>query len=92
MNRRLMDVNMSTGREIRLTENPDGSWTARDIDAAVTVEGATRDAALTSLDEVTAAVEGDGGHTPTDEEIRALGVDPETARSQSDSLPEVLQE
>jgi hypothetical protein len=83
---------MSTGREIRLVENPDGQWTARDLDAELSAQGATRDEALDALDRVVAAVDGDAGHDPTDEEIRALGVDPEVARYQGDELPDVLTE
>jgi|GEM_PF-1370076 len=78
-------------REIRLLQNPDGQWTARDLVVGVTAQGTTRAAALDSLDAVVAAVDGDGGESPTDEEIRDLGVDPETARSQDDDLPDVLQ-
>jgi len=78
-------------REIRLLKNPDGQWTARDLRVGVTAQGESRDAALDNLDTVVDAVEGDGGSTPTDEEIRELGVDPEIARSQSDELPDVLQ-
>ncbi|WP_348611646.1 type II toxin-antitoxin system HicB family antitoxin [Halobaculum rarum] len=75
-------------REIRLVENPDGQWTARDQTVGVTAQG---DAALDALDDVVAAVRGKGGHEPTEEEIRALGVDPEVARSQDGELPDVLQ-
>ena len=81
----------SPEREIRLVKNPDGQWTARDLRVGVTAQGKSRDEALDTLDAVIAAVEGDGGHSPTDEEIRDLGVDPEVARSQSDNLPDVLQ-
>ena len=78
-------------REIRLLENPDGQWTARDLRVGVTAQGESRAAALDNLDAVVAAVDGDGGHPPTDEEIRDLGVDPEVARSQDDELPDVLE-
>ena len=78
-------------REIRLVENDDGRWTARDLGVGVTAQGATRTAALSALDDVVAAVTGDGGHPPTDEEIESLGVDPATARSQADDLPDELQ-
>ena len=81
----------SPEREIRLVKNPDGQWTARDLRVGVTAQGKSRDEALDTLDTVGAAVEGDGGRSPTDEEIRGLGVDPEVARSQSDDLPDVLQ-
>lgn len=78
-------------REIRLLKNPDGQWTAWDLRAGVTAQGESREAALDNLDAAVEAVEGDGGHSPTDDEIRALGVDPEVARSQGDDLPDVLQ-
>jgi predicted RNase H-like HicB family nuclease len=78
-------------REIRLLKNPDGQWTARDLRVGVTAQGESRDAALDNLDAVVEAVEGEGGQPPTDDEIRDLGVDPETARSQDDELPDVLQ-
>jgi N-acetylglucosamine kinase-like BadF-type ATPase len=82
---------MSTGREIRLVENPDGQWTATDTGTGLTAQGPTKEAALETLDDVVEAATGDGGREPTDEEISALGVDPETARSQGD-LPDVLQD
>lgn len=82
---------MSTGREIKLIENPDGWWTAVDLELDLTAQGATRERALESLDEVVEAVTGDGGHAPTDEEIRALGVDPDIARSHGGDLPDILQ-
>lgn len=83
---------MSTeGRVIRLVENPDGQWTARDLDAAVSAQGASREEALSNLDAVVAALDGKAGHEPTDEELAALGVDPETARTQGDDLPDVLE-
>jgi len=78
-------------REIRLLKNPDGQWTARDLRVEVTVQGESRDAALDTLDAVIAAIEGDGGHSPTDDEIRDLAVDPEVARSQDADLPDILQ-
>lgn len=78
-------------REIRLLKNPDGQWTARDLRVGVTAQGESRDLALDNLDTVVEAVEGDGGHPPTDDEIRELGADPEIARSQDDDLPDVLQ-
>jgi predicted phage gp36 major capsid-like protein len=81
----------ATTREIRLTENPDGQWTARDLRVNLTAQGETRTGALENLDAVVEAVDGDGGHTPTDEAIRSLGVDPEVARSQDGELPDVLQ-
>ncbi|MDQ2055539.1 type II toxin-antitoxin system HicB family antitoxin [Halobellus sp. H-GB7] len=78
-------------REIRLLKNPDGQWAARDLRVGVTAQGGSRRAALDNLDAVVDAVEGDGGHPPTDDEIRDLGVDPEVARTQGDELSDVLQ-
>ena len=77
-------------REIRLLENSDGQWTARDLQVEVTAQGSTRTGALENLDAVVEAVTGDGGHEPTDDELRDLGVDPETARTQGDR-PDVLE-
>lgn len=78
-------------REIRLTENPDGQWTARDLHVEVSAQGATAAAALDALDAVLEAIEGSGGHEPTDAQLAALGVDPEAADSTADDLPDVLQ-
>lgn len=77
-------------RDIRLVLNPDGQWTARDLEHELTAQGATREDALDALDEVVEAVFGDGGREPTDEELRALGVDPDVARHQSDEQPDIL--
>jgi hypothetical protein len=77
-------------REIRLLKNSDGLWTARDLRVGVTAQGESRSGALENLDAVVETVDGDGGHSPTDEEIRALGVDPDVARSQDDDLPDAL--
>lgn len=78
-------------REIRLVENPDGQWTARDLDGEVSAQGQTRTGALEALDAVVAAVEGDGGHVPTEEELAELGVDPTVARHQDEDLPDALE-
>lgn len=78
-------------REIRLTENPDGQWTARDLKMKISAQGATREEALDALDEVVAALRGEAGHEPTNEELHRLGVDPDVARNQDDELPDVLQ-
>lgn len=83
--------NSGPTREIRLTENPDGQWTARDLDAEVSAQGRTASAALEALDAVLEALEGTGGHEPTAAELEALGVDPETAEAMADDLPDVLQ-
>ena len=78
-------------REIKLLENADCQWTARDLQVEISAQGEPRGAALKNLDAVVEAVTGDGGHEPTDKELQELGVDPETARSQDDDLPDVLE-
>lgn len=67
-------------RRIRLTESYDDRWEARDLDVEVSAVGDTREEALDQLDGVVAAVTGDGGRKPTDEELRAAGVDPAVNR------------
>lgn len=79
-------------REIRLVENPDGQWTARDLQVEVSAQGASRAQALANLDAVVAAVCGEGGHDPTETEFEELGVDAETARTQSEDIPDCLSE
>lgn len=63
-----------------VTENVEGTWTARDSEYNLTVLGKTRSEALDKLGEVIAAAEGDAGHEPTDEDIKELGVEPDQAR------------
>lgn len=45
---------MNTTRQITLTENPDGMWTAYDTATGRVSKGATPDKALENLDETTA--------------------------------------
>ena len=79
-------------RRITLTENDDGWWTAHDDERGLTAQGETRDGALESLDAVVEAVGGNGGRPPTDEELRAAGIDPEAShRRASGELPDVLE-
>lgn len=73
-----------------MLENPDGQWTARDLQVGISAQGETRAAALENLDAVVEAVAGDAGHEPTDDELRDLGVDPQTARSQADDRPAIF--
>lgn len=90
---------MSTGREIRLTENPDGWWTAKDVETGVASQGETREEALDMLDEAVALHKGEIGESiDTWEEEKAvlegLGLDPEEvkqSREENDELPEFMQ-
>jgi predicted RNase H-like HicB family nuclease len=57
----------------------------------LTTQGETRKEALANLDDVIAAVENDAGRPPTDEELRAAGIDPDDNRQAgSGGLPDVL--
>lgn len=58
---------MSTGREIRLVEEDDGRWSAIDEET------------LEMLDEAVALHKGEVGESVTDEDLRELGIDPESA-------------
>lgn len=62
---------------ITLRKNEDGWWTARNLDVEISAQGETREEALDNLDAVVAALDGDGGREPTEEELRAAGIDPE---------------
>lgn len=78
--------------KITLIRNDDGWWTARDETRGSTTQGETRDEALANLDDVIDAVENDAGGRPTDEELRAAGIDPEAnRRAGSGELPDVLE-
>ncbi|MFB6295681.1 MAG: type II toxin-antitoxin system HicB family antitoxin [Halobacteriales archaeon] len=68
---------MSTGRQIRLIENPDGWWTAKDVDTGAVSQGETREAALDNLDEAVALHKGEIGEPVTDDGLREMGIDPE---------------
>jgi predicted RNase H-like HicB family nuclease len=76
-------------RRITVTENPDGWWTAHEETVGLTAQGETRDDALDALDEVLEAVEGAEGRSPTDDELRELGIDP-VDNVTGDELPDVL--
>jgi len=80
-------------RRITLIENDDGWWTAHDEARGLTAQDETREGALDRLDAVVEAAEGHGGRKPTDEELRAWGIDPDDDRRRrvdGGDLPEVL--
>ena len=68
---------MSTGREIRLVEEDDGSWSAIDEETGVASCGESRTEALAMLDEAIALHHGDAGEPVTEDDLRELGVDPD---------------
>jgi predicted RNase H-like HicB family nuclease len=57
-------------------------WVARDEDTGVTSQGQTRETALENLDEAVAGYHG-AGESPSDEELRELGIEPEQNTSGS---------
>lgn len=81
-------------RRITLTEE-DEWWVATDEtvgEHGVTSQGRTREEALENLDEAIDGRNGEG-QQPTDEELRAVGIDPEENRRRSEGegeLPEVF--
>jgi predicted RNase H-like HicB family nuclease len=76
---------MSPGREIRLIEEAEGGWSAIDEKLNVASQGETREEALEMLDEAVALHKGEAGDPVTDEDLRELGIDP-------DSVPDEPQE
>ena len=60
---------------ITLTDE-DGWWVATDTETGVTSHGRTREVALERLDEALEGYRGEG-REPTDEELSAIGIDPE---------------
>lgn len=81
---------MSTMRQITLTENPDGWWTAYDEETEAVSQGSTREQALENLDEAVRLIEDDeAGREPTDEELREWGIDLNEYETGGE-LPEVL--
>jgi len=74
---------------ITLTKNPDGRWTARDVEREISAQGESRSEALENLDAVVDALHGEAGREPTEEELRELGVDP-AENEAGGELPDVL--
>jgi len=73
---------LPTGTTITLTREEDW-WVAKDEDTGVVSQGKTRQEALENLDDAVRGYRGDGD-PPSDEDLRALEIDPE--RNTSDSL------
>ena len=67
-------------RRITLTEEGEW-WVAKDESVGkhgVASQGRTREAALENLDEAVALHKGEAGRSPTDDELREWGIDPES--------------
>ncbi|WP_323677662.1 type II toxin-antitoxin system HicB family antitoxin [Halorubellus sp. PRR65] len=82
---------MSSSREIRLIDEPDGGWSAIDVDTNVASQGDTREEALDNLDEALALHKGEAGEPIEDEEafLEELGIDPDevTGENEEDRPP-----
>ena len=65
-------------------------WVARDEDTGVTSQGMTREDALETLDEAVAGYHG-AGESPSDEELRTMGINPEQNNSGSLDESDVFQ-
>ena len=76
--------------EIRLWQEDDW-WIAKDLDTGVTTQGETRAAALENLDDAVALYNGERGHEPTDDELRAMGIDPADNVTGIEEPPDVLE-
>jgi predicted RNase H-like HicB family nuclease len=64
---------------ISLTYDESGEWwVARDEDTGVASQGKMRQAALKMLDEAVALHRGEAGEPVTDEDLRDLGIDPDS--------------
>jgi len=75
--------------EIRLWREK-GWWIAEDVETGVTTQGESRAAALENLDDAVAVHTGEAGRTPTDEELRATGIDPADNTAGDREPPDVL--
>jgi predicted RNase H-like HicB family nuclease len=75
--------------EIRLWQEDDW-WVAKDVETGVTTQGQSREAALANLDDAVALHEGEAGREPTEEELRAAGIDPVDDTTGEEEPPDVL--
>ena len=83
------DPTLPVNISLSLGESGD-MWVARDEDTGVTSQGQTREAALKNLDEAVAGYHG-AGESPSNEELRDVGIDPEQNTSQSLDESDVFQ-
>jgi len=82
---------MSTEVEPTITLTDEGDWwVARDTETGVTSQGKTRHEALDNLDEALAGYHGEG-EPPSDEDLEALGIDPENDDSGSLEESEIFE-
>lgn len=75
--------------EIRLWRDGDW-WIAKDVETGVTTQGESRAATLDNLDDAVAVHADESGRAPTDEELRAAGIDPANNTTGNREPPDVL--
>ena len=75
--------------EIGLWQEDDW-WIARDVETGVTTQGDSRAAALENLDDAVALHDDERRRAPTDEELRAAGIDPADNTTGEQEPPDVL--
>ena len=75
--------------EIRLWQEDDW-WIAKDVETGVTTQGTSRTVALGNLDDAVALHDGERGRTPTDEELRAAGIEPVDNTTGEREPPDIL--
>jgi len=77
--------------ETDVSENTDGTWTARDPVQKFTALGESREDAINKLGEVIATAHGDAGESVTDEDLEEWGIDPDNvSESDSGTLPDFM--
>jgi predicted RNase H-like HicB family nuclease len=80
-------------RRITLIQEDDGTWVAIDTELHVGGQGATREDALSELDDAVALHTGEGGERIEDEEafMREIGLDPEEIEKEGgQELPDFM--
>lgn len=75
--------------EIRLWQE-NNWWIAKDVETGVTTQGDSRTAALENFDDAVALYDGERGRAPTDEELRAAGIDPSANTTGDRESPDVF--
>ena len=75
--------------EIRLWQEDDW-WIGRGVETGVTTQALSRAAALENLDDAVALHDGERGHPPIDEGLRAAGIDPADNTTGEREPPDVL--
>ena len=75
--------------EIRLWQE-NSWWIAKDVDTGVMTQGESRTAALENLDDAVALYDDERGRAPTDEELRAAGIEPADNTTGEREPPDVL--